>query len=410
MNRSLILILLSLAQAKAEVRTLTLAQALELAVAQNPDVALARLEERKSLDAVRVAKDPFIPRVIAGSGLAYSSGFPLSIEGSAPSIVETRAIATIFNQSQRLSLQKVKEDERTTKIGTEIRKDDVAYRTAVLYLEAGRVRQASQAARQQLENLERVEASVKARVQEGRELPIEARRAALRLAQAKQRVLRLDAAQADSETQLALLLGYPEADKVRPADPEARIGAPIPSEGEAVVTALQNSREIRRLESTLIAKGFEMKSYDAARLPKLDLVAQYGLFAKFNNYDKFFNRYQRHNYQLGVSVQVPIFQSAGSKAQRDITGSEIAGIRMQLHVTRDRTATQTRKSWQEIATLDAGVEVARLDLELARDQTSLLLALTEEGRTTQKQLEVSYSHRVILKDSCEPRVEHLPSV
>ena len=33
---------------------------------------------------MRIAKDPFTPHVGAGSGLAYSNGFPLSIEGSAP--------------------------------------------------------------------------------------------------------------------------------------------------------------------------------------------------------------------------------------------------------------------------------------------------------------------------------------
>ena len=46
----------------AEVRTLTLREALETAVKQNPDVIIARLDEMKAQEAVRVARDPFSPR------------------------------------------------------------------------------------------------------------------------------------------------------------------------------------------------------------------------------------------------------------------------------------------------------------------------------------------------------------
>ncbi len=64
------------ALARAEVHSLTLRQAIELAVQQNPDVAMVRLDEQKARAAVRAARDPFMPRVTAGSGLAYTDGFP----------------------------------------------------------------------------------------------------------------------------------------------------------------------------------------------------------------------------------------------------------------------------------------------------------------------------------------------
>src|SRR5436305_14030572 len=68
--------------AHAAVHQLTLRQAVAIAVKQNPDLALARLDEENARQAVRIAKDPFAPRVTVGSGLAYSNGFPMSIEGS----------------------------------------------------------------------------------------------------------------------------------------------------------------------------------------------------------------------------------------------------------------------------------------------------------------------------------------
>ena len=77
-------LLLFAAALTAETHTLTLTQALQRAREQNPDVLLARLDQRKASDAVRIQQDPFHPKVFAGSGLAYTSGFPMSRLGSAP--------------------------------------------------------------------------------------------------------------------------------------------------------------------------------------------------------------------------------------------------------------------------------------------------------------------------------------
>src|SRR5665213_3561267 len=58
-----------------EVRVLTLRQALELALAQNPDLLLARLDQQKARYQVTVTRDPSSPRVRAGSGAVRRTGF-----------------------------------------------------------------------------------------------------------------------------------------------------------------------------------------------------------------------------------------------------------------------------------------------------------------------------------------------
>jgi len=374
------------AAAYGEVRTVTLSRVLELAMTQSPEAVLARLDEQRAASAVRAARDPFYPKIFAGSGLAYSSGFPLSIEGSAPSVLESRAIASVFNKPQKMLLEKAKADQKTAGVAASMKQEEVGYRAAVLYMEAGRLAAAVRAAKELVGPLERAAETVKARVEAGRELTIEARRAALRVAQARQRVVRLETSQSDAEAQLALVAGMPDGDRARPAEPELPIQIGLSSEQDAVVKALQNSKEIRRLESVVIAKGFERRSYAASQLPRLDLVAQYGLFAKFNNYDKFFNQFQRHNGQIGVSIQVPLLPSQASKAQKEIVDGELAGLKAQLNAERSRASAQARKAWAELAAQEAAVEVTNLDLQVAREQTTLLLALFDEGRATQKQL------------------------
>src|ERR1700689_2060617 len=84
----------------AETRTMTLRQALDLALQQNPDMVLARLEQQKARYQVTIAHAPFSPRVDGGSGLAYAYGFPSSIEGSAPAIAQTKTTMAIFDKPQ----------------------------------------------------------------------------------------------------------------------------------------------------------------------------------------------------------------------------------------------------------------------------------------------------------------------
>ena len=132
------LALVFFAVGRAEVHTLTLRQAVVLAEKQNPDVALARFEEEKARAGIRIARDPFLPRLIVGSGLAYSNGFPMSIEGSAPSIVQAHAVQDIFNRSQSLLVAQAKEDARGAGVAVGVKQDEVAYRTAALYLDAER--------------------------------------------------------------------------------------------------------------------------------------------------------------------------------------------------------------------------------------------------------------------------------
>src|SRR5690242_14759530 len=98
--------------AGAETYTLTLKQAIGRTLTQNPEVVMARLEELKSTLAVKIAEAPFNPRLGMGSGAAYSNGFPLSIEGSAPAAFEVKADQYLFNRPQTYIVAQAKENAR----------------------------------------------------------------------------------------------------------------------------------------------------------------------------------------------------------------------------------------------------------------------------------------------------------
>src|SRR5215471_10371725 len=160
-NRAILILALAPCLHAAE-RKMTLRQAVTLAVQQNPDVALARFDEENARQAVRVAKDPFSPRVTVGSGLAYSNGFPMSIEGSAPSIVQAHATQYLFNRPQSFAVAQAKEDVRGAGLTVASKRDEVAYRTTQLYLDAERAGRFGELARKDAGSLQKVLETVQA--------------------------------------------------------------------------------------------------------------------------------------------------------------------------------------------------------------------------------------------------------
>ena len=142
---------------------------------------------------------------------------------------------------------------------------------------------------------------------------------------------------------------------------------------------MESSNELRKLQSQITAIGLEMRGERAARLPRADLVAQYWLFSKINNFDKYFASFQRNNGQLGVSFQVPIF-SPGVGSQLAQSETEATHLRAELANARNRISADLQQSFRDVKKAQTAAEVARLDLEVAREQLNVDLAQMQEGR------------------------------
>jgi outer membrane protein TolC len=386
MSKLTVFLLALAALGRAEVHSLTLRQTIELAVRQNPDVAIARLEEAKARAAIRAARDPFLPRLTAGSGMAYTNGFPSSIEGSAPSIVQAVAQQYLFNRPQSLEVARAREIARGAAIAVAGQRDEVLYRATALYLDAERAARVGALARTAIERQQAVLDSIRAQIAEGRALPLAEKQAELALARDRQAVESVDDEQAAAETALALALGFPAEDRVR-AVVQERPSPPLPaSEQQAADAALAANGELRRLESAIAAKQLEMRGAAAARLPRVDLVAQYSMLAKFNNYTEYFSHFQRNNGELGVSFQVPLLVpgvgSATAQGQADLSR-----LRIQLSTARNRIVSDLAESLRAARRAQTAADVARLDLEVAREQITVSLAQFQEGRQTMRQVE-----------------------
>lgn len=371
----------------AETHRLSFDQALDRARTEAPEVLLARFDEIQAKHAIRVARDPFSPKVIVGSGLAYTYGFPMSIEGSAPSIFQAKAVQSLINKPQSYLLAKSRVDAQSVTFTVQERRDAALEKTAKLYLDASLLRKNFDLVEQQMKSLEAVRGTVDARVEEGRLLAIEARRAEVNSRKAKQRAVLLNTELAQIQRSLAFVLGYGAEDEVETQAVNGLAGDVPGDSTEAIRLALDNSRELKRLQLDIQAKNLEFQANRSSWYPQVDLIAQYGLFARFNNFDQYFNRFQRNNMLLGMSFKFPVVPGTASSAQAASALNEVNRLRLRVANTRNRIELDTRKLLDDLRLQRENLDLAKLDLEVSRDQVSIVLAQIEEGKAAQRQLE-----------------------
>ena len=133
------------------------------------------------------------------------------------------------------------------------------------------------------------------------------------------------------------------------------------------------------MQSNILAKAMDVRSYKSARLPQVDLVAQYAFFARYN-YEQYFQKFQHNNFQLGASVSIPILIGSASNGMAQEAYTDMQKLRVQMDQTRNRILTETRHSYQMWQNAQSMRDLARMQLDFAREELTVLLAQNGEGR------------------------------
>jgi outer membrane protein TolC len=369
------------ATAQSGERAITLKEAVQLALKQNLDVLIARVEEEKAKQAVVEARAPFTPQVFAGSGLAYTDGIPQSVEGANPSVVRIVGRQFLYNKPQMATVRQAGEMVGAAEHVSAGKQEEVAYHAAATYLDFERAWRRLKLAEEQVESLRHVEETAAARVEEGREIQLELSRRRLERARAEQQVSNLQAQMELLEATLRRDLNLPEDVRLTPSPTNTAATLPLPENKEVSrERAAANSPELKRLEADLRAKGFEMEAEKGARMPRVDLVAQYSLLARFNNYDKFFNDFQRHNFQIGMSFEVPLFTGKTVSSRVGRVAIETRELQLQHEATESMVELEAERLHQQVGQAEGVLKLARMELDFARESLTVQMALLDEGR------------------------------
>src|SRR5437763_7799379 len=78
-----------------------LKRVIELALSHATGAAMAAADQQHASAAYRELRNSYIPQLTTGAGLGYSYGFPLALEGQAPSLFNINAQSALLNPSLR---------------------------------------------------------------------------------------------------------------------------------------------------------------------------------------------------------------------------------------------------------------------------------------------------------------------
>jgi outer membrane protein len=364
---------------------LTLRRAIELALQNSKDIQVAKIHASVADHAALITKAQFMPNLYAGSGAGYTNGIPETPGGHAPSVFNVTYTEQVFNEPLRGQAKETQEQAKSQKIALEDARNSVIARTAMAYLELGKVQHSLELLRKEQESAEKILQVTQERQGEGYELPVEVTKAQLTKAQVVQRILQLEGREDELEVFLRYQLGLTDAQAIE-VSPEELPGEAEQAGDNLVALAMTNNAGLQMAESDVRAKAFRLKGEKRGYFPTLELVSVYSVLAKYNNYSQFFNHFQRNNFNAGINMQVPIF-SAQTKAAIGYAQVNLDASKASLANKKMEVTAEVRQKTRRVRERDAGKEVARLELQLAQQNVTVLQAQFTEGKLNLREVE-----------------------
>jgi outer membrane protein len=335
-----------------------------------------------------VATSAFRPNLYAGTGAAYTSGFPLLSGGGAPAIFSLSYDQQIFNPPLKGNQRAAEQRAESQRFSMEGVRDAVMVRAALGYLELAKVRHALELMRSERLSAGRILDATRERADAGRELPIEVTRSQLTAARIEQRIAQLEDRDDSLAGDLRDMMGL-RADQSIEVSTEEIPGAAVEQAKDLVSEAMADNIELKEAESEKRAREEKLKGERGGYWPTFSLTGQYNVLAKFNNYTDFFNKFQRNNVIFGVAVQIPIFASRTSSAVA-FAKADFDAASLALEKKRSDLSLDVRQKARQVHEADLGGEVARLELQLAQENVSVLQAQFDQGRGSLKDLESAH--------------------
>jgi outer membrane protein TolC len=369
--------------------TITLQQAITLAVQNSRDVKLARVQYQVAQSVAGVDRAAFRPNLYTGSGAAYTHGFPSLPGGQAPAVFQLDYTQALFNPLLKGDQHAAEERAKSLKIELDRARDDVIVRTASAYLDLATVRHSLDLVRAEQASAEKILEVVRERVEANQELPIETTRGELAVARVQQRIVQLEDRGQSLEDQLRDLTGVPDSQSLEVEPQGDALAAQLSTtlaETEMVNLAIQSDKQIEEAEQERAARQQILHGAKWAYFPTVDLVGQYSLLSKFNNYDEFYKKFERNNLNVGVQITIPLF-AAKTAANATLAKNQLAEAELDLSNRRQQVRADVQQKVRTVRELDAGREVARLDLKLAQESLQQEQAKLDQGRATLQEIE-----------------------
>jgi len=374
-----------------EARMLTLQDAVRMTLSRSPEVLIAEAQALRARAAVRETRSLNLPQVYTGTGLAYNNGYPLSMEGAAPSIFQVSASQSIFSKKNSNLIREAEESGKAGRLGAESARNELASRTALVYYQLNQGRKTVELASGRVELTRKSQEQVETLFAAGRVRPVEVTLSRTATQSAKHQLLIAEEQVKLSETELRELTGIMEPVSIKTSEPQLESPAfGLPS-ATLFQQALECTPEILQSEANIRAKEFHVEAERAERLPKADIIGQYALFSRTNNYQDYFNVFSRNNFLIGLSLQVPIFNGSRTSSRVAHSRQEVSEGRSRLESLKSGLKLSIERSLSALRIARGALDLARSDAETAKELVQVNEALLEGGRISPREMDESRS-------------------
>ena len=373
-------------------QSIPLKRVVELALSHATAGAIASAEEQRVAAAYHDLRNSYIPQVTTGAGLGWSYGFPLGLEGSAPSLFNINAQSAVLNPSLREFIQAARVDSKVASLNSKDQRNQIIQDAAQSYAALAKWEQRLARLQQTEADENKMQVAVAERVKEGIDSAMDETKARLSAARVRLRIAEAQGAADVLREHLAKLTALPAATiQTDPDSIPTPPATPEPNTASAATStpALEAAMEHAR------AQYLRAKGEHRALWPSLDFAAQYALLSKFNNFQNYYipshpcvtpfgevlcvsNTFQQNNATVGVSIRFPLF-NASQRARAQLADADARKASKQAEAAKNQFSEETLRLQRSVAQLQAAHDVAQLEYEVAEKSISAVQTRMDQG-------------------------------
>jgi outer membrane protein len=383
-SRILLLSSLCLAQigGTAAAEPVPLRRVVELALGHSTTTAMSVAQEQRAFASYNEARDHYVPSLTVGSGLGATWGYPLSLEGSAPSIVNTTAQSALINPALRDSVREARTEWQASTIHSKDQRDQVILDTVLNYSELSKWEALAAHLTEDYAAALKMEEVVNQRIREGVDTPQARDQVHLNAARVYLRISQAQGAIDILRSRLSHLTGLPASSietiyESIPALPE------IKQDENLAVRALEVNPAIQVAALHTEALGFHARAEHRSMWPSADFATQYALLATYNHYQDFFreNSFQKENATIGVVIRFPFFDLS-QRARARAADVDVLLAQKQAEEAKNQVSERTLKLQRSVQQLAAAQEVVGLEYQIAESNLEATRVRIDAGTAT----------------------------
>jgi outer membrane protein TolC len=382
-----------------------LKRVVELALVHATGAGIAAADEQRAVAGYTELQKNYIPQLSAGAGLGYSYGFPLGLEGSAPSLFNLTAQSALLNPSLRDSIRAARVDAAVASLKNKDQRNQIIQDAVLSYAELAKWERRLSHLHETAAEADQLQAAVAERVKEGVDSELDGMRARLSAARVRQRITEAQGAAEVLRDHISKLTGLAAAGIETELD--ALPDFPLQQDETAPAHAADTNPAAQAAVEHARAQYLHAEAEHRALWPSIDFAAQYAVLSKFNNFQQYYipakpctvdgvsvvcvdNTFHQNNATVGISIRFPVFNASG-RAHAQAADADARKASKQAEAARNQVSEETLRLQRAVAQMQAARDVAQLEYEIAQKNLEAVQTRMDAGTATLHDLDDAHT-------------------